>query len=147
DVARMPVKLQYQAGLAAGIIEKRLDVGVRAAFEVRDINKVQAGNAPGDLCGGENQSARVPIHIVVDLRDIFAVERQKVQWQHINAVGRPQLARNVATYRPVVDVVGPAQQDDGRLARLAQYLQRGLPGSLHRVAKVLLRPVSVLHRG
>src|SRR5208337_2093181 len=109
-VVRVAVELKHQGRLAGRVVEERLDIGVRATLEVRDVNQVQVAMAASHSRRGQNAPSRIPVHIGVDVTDVFGVQGQEIHGQNVDPIKRPQLAQDVAVDTTVVEVVRPPDQ-------------------------------------
>src|SRR5208337_1147900 len=94
-VVRVAVELEHQRGLAGGTVDERLDIGVRSTLKVRDVDQVQVGVAASQLRSRQNLPPGVPVHIRVDLGDVFEVQGEEIHGQNIDPIKRPQLAQDV----------------------------------------------------
>ena len=105
----------------------------------------------GDEAGrAQNLVAVGPVHVVVDIVDVDAGQRQRIDGQDIYAVLLTQFARRRQTHAAVVNVVRPADQYHAGFARFDELGERrgtrigvGALEALLRSVCDLERPVGV----
>ena len=140
-VVAVPVELQDQQGRAGGFAGEVLDVGIRPALEIGDVDHVQVGPAGGHARGFQNLAAGDPEHVGVEVVERLPAGHQEIERDDVGAVAVAQLARDIAVHAAIVDVVAAAGQHQAGLAGLIQDCQRAPAGFQQLVLELALRGV------
>ena len=141
----MPVELQHQQRRAGSLAREVLDVGIRPALEIRDVDHVQVGVRTGQARGFQDLAAGGPEHVLVQAGHGLAAGDQEIQRNHVGAIAVAQFARNIAIHAAIVDVVAAAGQHQPGLAGLLQNFERAAAGSEQAALKFALRGVGGIH--
>ena len=129
---------------AHNLLEIRRQEGIRAAAEIRDVERVQLRMIADEFARFQDALAVFPEHVRPVVADFHVLNRQKIHRNRQHAEIAQDLRQAEIDAR-IAAVINAADDDDGALL-LAQRFQNFLPALDHRAAERALRPLRHVQR-
>jgi len=126
----MAVELQGQERLARCRTHKALHKRIGPALEVRHVDHVEVRVRGDQLRRGQDPSSVFPEHVVVDVADIDIGQGHRIDRHDVHAVVVTEFAGDRERHAGIMDIVGPADEDDPALSSVFEPGQGFAPGRL-----------------